>query len=122
MIRIKNAATARRRSVLLPYSRINREIGTILVREGFLAEVKEENVEGKGMLKAIIRYEKRSPVFSDVRIVSKPSLRIYIKAGTITHAERKGLQTTIVSTSKGVMTGKEAQRKGVGGELLFEIS
>lgn len=122
IIRIKNAALAKRRSVILPYSNLNKAIGKILVKENFLNDIKESEVDKKKSLVASIRYEKRESVLNSVRVVSKPSLRIYIGAGDITKIERKGLKTIVLSTSKGVLTGKEAKEKEVGGELLFEIS
>ncbi|OGH19001.1 MAG: 30S ribosomal protein S8 [Candidatus Levybacteria bacterium RIFCSPHIGHO2_12_FULL_38_12] len=119
--RIKNASLARRRSVVLPYSKLVKEIATVLVKEGFLSEVKEEKDGQKKTLIAGIRYEKRTPVFSDVLLFSKPSLRIYTAAKDIVKTSKRGRGVAILSTSKGVLTGKEAAKKGVGGELLFKI-
>lgn len=119
--RIKNAAMAHRKKVLLPYSKVTKAIGDILVREGFLTECKEELVDEKKVLHATIRYEKRTPVFTDITIVSKPSLRIYASAKTLPKKSRRGKDVTIISTSYGVMTAEEAMKKGVGGELLLTL-
>lgn len=121
IIRIKNAGLAKRKEVDLPYSNINRDIGKVLVKEGFLEEIKEEKDKNKKSLKATIRYERRSPVFSKVLVVSKPSLRIYKTAKTLADMERRGGHTILVSTSQGIMTSNQARKKGVGGEVLFEI-
>lgn len=121
VIRIKNAAMARRRSVELPYSKLCLAIAKTLVKEKYLEEVKEHAEKGKKSLVAKIAYVKRTPVFTDVTILSKPSLRVYGRATKQHELEGKGLGTTVVSTSQGVMTGKEAVKKGVGGELLFRI-
>ncbi len=121
VVRIKNATLARRKEVILPFSNINKEIGKVLVKEGFLEGIKEESEKGKKTLKAIIKYEKRTPVLTDVLIISKPSLRVYEGAKDTQAIERRGNKTIIMSTSKGVMTGKEARKKGVGGEILFTI-
>ncbi|HSX40506.1 MAG TPA: 30S ribosomal protein S8 [Candidatus Saccharimonadales bacterium] len=121
IIRVKNAAKARRIEVELPYSNINKAVLQTLTKQGFLQGVKETSVEGRKMLVATIRYEGRQPVVTDVSIISKPSLRVYSTSKNILQTQRKGRRTLILSTSKGVMTGKEAMEKGVGGEVLFAI-
>lgn len=121
LIRIKNAARARRRSVVLPYSKFNKEIARVLTKEGFLVNVKEEVQNNQKTLVAEIAYDKRLSVLTEVVIISKPSLRKYARNNDATKLAGKGLGITVVSTSQGVMTGKEAFKKGVGGELLFKI-
>lgn len=105
----------------MPYSSIVKAIAKVLVKEGFLANVTEEEVDGKKMLKAEIRYQRRKPVVTDVKVVSKPSLRVYVDAKELTARLRREAMTSVLSTSQGVMTGKQATAKGVGGELLFKI-
>ncbi len=122
IIRIKNSASARRKEVELPYSKLNKEIGKTLVKAGYLDDIKEETLEGKKTLKATITYHKRLPVLTTVRIISKPSLRVYSTSKKIPDVEKRGKRTLIVSTSNGVMTGKEAVKKGLGGEVLFAVS
>lgn len=121
VIRIKNAVSANRKRVILPYSKITKNIAEVLVRESFLSSMHEEEQEGKKILVADIAYNRRIPVFTDVRIISKPSLRMYAKAADANKLRGRGLERIIVSTSKGVMTGHEAVKKGVGGLLLFTI-
>lgn len=121
IIRIKNASLARRKQIVLPYSNINKEIGKVLQKEGFLEEVKEIKDGNKKTLQVTISYEKRNPVLSDVVIVSKPSLRVYKGADKIVGVERRGKHKVVLSTSQGVMSGADAKKKGVGGEILFEI-
>ncbi len=121
IIRIKNSAKANRKEVILPYSVINREIGKVLVKEGFLESIKEETVGNIKQLKAVIKYEKRIPVLTDVVVISKPSLRVYEPVKKILEIKKRGRRTVIVSTSKGVMTAENAQKNGVGGEVLFAI-
>lgn len=118
--RIKNAALAHRKQVVLPYSKVTKAVGEILVKEGFLNECKEEIIEGKKTLHAQIRYEKRTPVFTDIAVVSKPSLRIYIRAKALPKKSRRG-GISIVSTSIGVMTAADAVKKGIGGEVLLTL-
>ncbi|MDO8657247.1 MAG: 30S ribosomal protein S8 [Candidatus Levybacteria bacterium] len=121
IIRIKNAALAKRRELELPFSNINREIGKILVKRKILEDLNEKTTDGKKTLLARIKYIKRTPVLTDVLIVSKPSLRVYVRASKIAEIERKGFNTVVISTSKGIMTGEEARKKGLGGELLFKV-
>lgn len=121
IIRIKNSALSKRKEVILPFSNINREIGKVLVKEGFLESIKEQAVENKKELKAIIKYENRIPVLSGVIIISKPSLRVYTPSKKLSEIAKRGKRRVIISTSQGVMTSFEAQKKGLGGEVLFSI-
>ena len=121
VIRLKNAARARRRDVVLPYSKLNKAIGQVLVKQGILSSLKEESKEGKKNLHATIHFDKRLAVFTDVKVISKPSLRVYAGATDKVGLVGRGLGTMVVSTNQGVMTGKEAVKKGIGGEVLFKI-
>lgn len=121
IIRIKNSALSKRKEVALPFSNINKEIGRVLVKEGFLETIKEAEKSGKKELKAIIKYEDRIPVLTDVVIISKPSLRVYSTAKKISVIGRRGKRKVIVSTNQGIMTAFDANKKGLGGEVLFAI-
>jgi len=121
IIRIKNSAMSKRKEVILPFSNINKEIGKVLVKEGFLESIKEESKDGKKELLGVIRYEKRIPVLNDVEIISKPSLRVYSTSKKILEIGKRGRRRVIVSTSQGVMSAMDASKKGVGGEILFAI-
>jgi len=72
-------------------------------------------------LSATVKYYKRIPILTGVEIISKPSLRVYGPIEDILKIERKGNKTVVVSTSQGIMVGKEAKKKGIGGEILFAI-
>lgn len=119
IIRIKNAARAQRREIVVPFSKLTKEIGLVLVKEGFLEDVKEE--KEKNTLKIKIAYEKRTPKFYDMSVISRPSLKKYIGPKGVADIEKKGRRTLVISTSQGIMTGKEAQKKNLGGEILFAI-
>ena len=121
LIRIKNASLAKRKKIFVPYCNINKKVGQVLVKEGFLESLKEVEIDGKKVLEAVIKYERRSPVLTDVLIVAKPSLHVYTKLSEIPEIQRRGRYTIIISTSKGIMTGKEAYKKRLGGEVLFKI-
>lgn len=118
---IKNAVNAKRRETVLPFSKLNIEIAKVLIQEEFLEKVLEEILENKKMIKVKIKYDKRTPRFIDATLISKPSLRSYISAKKIHDVEKRGRKTLIISTSQGVITGKEAIKKGIGGEVLFAI-
>ncbi|HZE87267.1 MAG TPA: 30S ribosomal protein S8 [Methylomirabilota bacterium] len=120
IIQLKNAALARKKELVTPYANIKQAIAKVLIKEGFLDSVKEEMVEGKRVLHVTLRYQRRKPALTDVSLVSKPSLRIYIAAGDILRNQGRAA-TAILSTNIGVLTGKEAVKKGVGGELLFKV-
>ncbi len=119
--RIKNAAMAKRKQVKLPYSRLGQEIAEVLVQKRFLESVQEDTVDGKKVLVGKVRYENRVPVLTDILLVSKPSLRIYVGIPEIVKRKRRGMKTLVLSTNKGVLTDKEALKEKTGGELLFEV-
>lgn len=119
--RIKNAYAANRKEVIMPFSNISFAIAKTLVKHKFLSEVKTEEVDGKKILRASLRYSRRKPVVTDVHIISKPSLRVYVSALENSKTSGREAMTAVLSTSQGIMTGREAHKKGVGGELLFKI-
>lgn len=121
VIRIKNAVLARRKKFSVPSSNLIKIIAETLVKTGFLDSVKENNIDDKKVLEITLKYYKRIPSLTDVKIISKPSLRIYVTAKSLPEVYRRGKYTIILSTSNGVMTGKEAYKKKIGGELLFKI-
>lgn len=121
IIRIKNATRAGRREVALDNLKINKAICKVLVTEGFLESFETGINDNKKVIVAKIKYEKRIPNFTDVLVVSKPSLRKYATAQQIPGIQRKGRHTIILSTNKGIMTGREAIKRNVGGEVLFRI-
>ncbi len=121
IIRLKNAAAARRREVVLPYSKLNKAIGGVLVKRHLLESIKEETKEGKKQLVGVITFDKRHAAFTEVVVISKPSLRVYAGSHDEVGLMGRGLGITVVSTSHGVMTGRDAFKKGVGGEVLFKI-
>lgn len=121
LVRIKNASLAKRKEAQIPFSNMNKKILDLLAKEGFIKSSKVEEKSGKKTLKATIRYERRNPIINGIKILSKPSLRIYKDRKGISEIERRGKHVVFVSTNLGIMTGYEAKKKGVGGEVLFEI-
>lgn len=121
LTRIRNANSARKERVTVPWSRLKEAIARVIQEEGFLGEIAVDG-EGKDKhLKIQLRYNaQRTPVITGLSRVSRPSLRVYVGAQEI-QPVRRGLGTSVVSTSKGVLAGREARQQGVGGEVLCQI-
>ncbi len=120
IIQVKNAYMANRKTVTAPYANITKALGQVLVKNQLLSEVKEETIDGKRILVASLRYVRRKPAMTDVEVISKPSLRVHIDAQTLRVLLRDDA-LTVLSTSQGVMSGKDALKKHIGGELLLKI-
>jgi len=121
LTRIRNAAHGRHSDLEVPYSRIREAICRVLVAEGFLesAEAAGEGIAKKIAIK--IRYAaSREPVMHGIQRVSRPSIRRYLGATELGKKSR-GMGIEVVTTPLGVMTGREARRKRVGGEVLLRI-
>lgn len=118
LTRLRNAAMARHAAVVMPSSKMKEAIAAILVREGFVQnyEVMADGV--KKTLRVQLKYTpERTPVLTGLKRVSRPGRRVYSGRDEIPLV-LSGMGIAIVSTPKGVMTGKEARRQGVGGEVL----
>ena len=123
LTRIRNALVAGKASADIPKSRVKEEICAVLKREGYIKDFTAIQVEDRsyGTLRLTLKYQAdRSPVIQKLRRVSKPSLRVYANRKEL-RPVRNGLGIAIVSTSKGVMTGKQARAADVGGEVLCEV-
>ena len=118
LTRIRNASRARHTDVIVPASRTKREIARILKDEGFIADVAEEQAGPGRVLKLQLRYvDGKVPVVSGLKRVSKPGLRVYAAKTDIPRV-LGGLGIVIVSTSQGIMTGAQARKAQLGGEVL----
>lgn len=121
--RIRNAAHARHETVDLPWSRIKERIAKILVEEGYLQEVKRVKAKGGAgdELRIQLKFDKNNqPVISGLKRVSKPSMRVYVGVRRIPPV-RKGLGISILSTPRGIVVDREAQKAKVGGELICSV-
>lgn len=121
IIQVKNAYLANRKVISTRFSKLNFAIATLLVKNRMLSDAKEETVDGKKMITATLRYVRRKPVITSVSIVSKPSLRVYVGIEDLYRLKREEA-ISILSTSKGLMTGNDALKQKVGGEYLFKVS
>jgi small subunit ribosomal protein S8 len=123
LTRIRNAQMARHRMVEIPASNLKKRITEILYSQGYILKYKFDDADNKqGVIKIALKYKKdtREPVIRKMKRVSRPGLRQYVKATELPRVIN-GLGVAVVSTSKGVITDKEARKENVGGEVLFTI-
>ncbi len=122
LTRIRNAVAAGHRTVEIPASNLKKEMTKILFDQGYILSYKFMDDDKQGMIKIALKYDKQSqePVIKKIQRISKPGLRKYAGHDGIPRV-LNGLGISIVSTSKGLMTGKQAKKANVGGELLCYI-
>ena len=122
LTRIRNANTAKHDTVEVPASNIKKAIVQILLDEGYIKSFNVIDDNKQGIIKIALKYtDGKTPVISGLRRVSKPGLRIYSDVENMPKV-MKGLGVAIISTSKGVMTDRQARKENVGGEVLAYIS
>ncbi|MBQ0733639.1 30S ribosomal protein S8 [Aquimarina celericrescens] len=122
LTRIRNANSAQHRVVEIPASKVKKEITKILFDQGYILSYKFEDNTTQGTIKIALKYDKmtKEPVIKELQRISKPGLRKYAGSSDIPRI-LNGLGVAIVSTSHGVMTGKQARQENVGGELLCYV-
>ena len=121
LTRIRNANSAKHETVDIPASNMKKAIAQILLDEGYIASYKVIEDEKQGVIRVTLKYgENKSQVITGLRRVSKPGLRIYSNVEDMPKV-MKGLGVAIISTSKGVMTDRQARKEHVGGEVLAYI-
>ena len=122
LTRIRNSAKASHRVVEIPASNLKKEITKILFDQGYILSYKFDDSSSQGTIKIALKYNKttKESVIKKIQRISTPGLRQYAGAQEMPRI-LNGLGIAIVSTSKGVMTGKQAQRENVGGELLCYV-
>ena len=121
LTRIRNASAARHRELMLPSSRVKREIARILTEEGFIDGYSTSQDGIQEMLSLQLKYvEGRTPVVSGLKRISKPGLRVYARKTEIPRV-LGGLGMAILSTSRGIMTGSQARKLNLGGEVLCYV-
>jgi small subunit ribosomal protein S8 len=117
LTQIRNAQTARKPSITLPASKQKLAVAKVLEQEGYLGSVKKETLDGKAKLTLELKYYQDRPVIERLERVSRPGLRIFKRVDQLPVVQG-GLGVAIVSTSKGVMTNRQAKAEGHGGEVL----
>ena len=120
LTRIRNANQMRYEEVTVPASNIKKEIARILKEEGFIKDYKIVSDDVQGTIVLTLKYDKKERVITGLKRISKPGLRVYAKNDEIPKV-LNGLGIAIISTSKGIMTDKEARKQNIGGEVLAYI-
>ena len=120
LTRIRNANTMRYKEVEIPSSKVKVEIAKILKNEGFINDYKIKKNNVQDIIVLSLKYNNKERVITGLKRISKPGLRVYAKADEIPRV-LNGLGIAIISTSKGIMTGKDAKAANLGGEVLAYI-
>ena len=120
LIVMKNGGEAGKESVLLPYSKMKNAILECLQKEGYVNSVSKKVKKDQPVLEVGLIYMEEKPKIAEVERISKQSRRVYFKMKDI-HRVRNGAGLLVLSTPKGILSGKEARKEQVGGEALFRI-
>ncbi|MBR7553853.1 30S ribosomal protein S8 [Allobacillus sp. GCM10007491] len=121
LTRIRNANVARHDQLEVPASNLKKEIVDILKREGFIRDYEYIEDSKQGVLRLFLKYgQDNERVITGIKKISKPGLRVYVKADELPRV-LNGLGIAVVSTSKGVLTDKEARQQAIGGEVLAYV-
>ena len=120
LTRIRNAQQAKLLEVQMPSSKVKVAISKVLKEEGFIEDYRVQEDGAKANLFVKLRYYKGMPVIEYIKQISKPSIRTYSSSSDLPRIQG-GLGVSIVSTSKGVMTARDARKQNLGGELLVEV-
>jgi len=120
IIMMKNASLANKETVSFPYSKMKNAILACLKKEGYISDFSKKTKKGEPTLEAVLVYLDEKPKISEVERISKQSRRVYFGMKDI-HSVRNGSGILVLSTPKGILSGKEARREQVGGEALFKM-
>jgi small subunit ribosomal protein S8 len=121
LTRIRNAALARRDHALIPASKLKLEVAKILKAQGYIQKYDLVDDKRHGQIRIHLRYvQNREPVIAGLRRISRPGMRVYVAKDRIPRV-MGGLGVAVLSTSQGVLTDREARRRGIGGEVLCYV-
>ncbi|KKP85605.1 MAG: SSU ribosomal protein S8P [Candidatus Nomurabacteria bacterium GW2011_GWA1_35_8] len=120
IIMLKNASLAGKESISFPSSKIKNAIAECLKKEGYVGQVSKKVKKGFPVLEIELVYTDKTPKITEVERISKQSRRVYFKMKDI-HSIRNGSGLLVLSTPKGILSGKEARKEQVGGEALFKL-
>jgi small subunit ribosomal protein S8 len=119
--RIRNALLVKKESIKVPFSKIKMEILNVLKKHGYIKEFTKVGREPKRMIEVVLLYnEDGTPKITEIKRISKPSQRVYKKAKNL-FSPKSGYGIYVVSTSKGIMSDREARKANLGGEVLIEV-
>ncbi|MBI2626061.1 MAG: 30S ribosomal protein S8 [Candidatus Nealsonbacteria bacterium] len=117
--RIRNAQAVGKTEVSIPFSNLKFNIAQILEKNNFIGKIEKKGRKIK-TIEIALKYQDKIPAISGIKVVSRPGQRIYLSSGEI-KSVRGGYGIAIISTSKGLMTGKEARKQKLGGEILCQV-
>ena len=120
LTRVRNAVRARHKKVDVPASGLKKEITRILMEQKFITSYTTVEDAKQGMLRIILKYNDTRSVITGLRRISRPGIRRYQNAGELPRVNN-GLGVAVLSTSKGLMTDKQARKENIGGEVLFYV-
>ena len=121
LTRIRNGQSAGKVRVMMPMSKEKAAIGEVLKRQGYIRDFAVEEIEGKSQLAVLLRYFEGRPVIETLQRVSRPGLRVFKRKDALPRV-MDGLGVAIISTSKGLMTDREAREAGHGGEVICIVA
>jgi small subunit ribosomal protein S8 len=117
---IRSSSAVKKPEVTLPYSKLKEQIAMILAKQGFVGEVKKVSKGTRKFLKIVLKYDQGLPQITGAKRVSKPGQRIYEGTDGIKKVHG-GFGIAVISTSKGLMTGEEAKKHNMGGEIICQV-
>lgn len=120
LTRIKNAYLARKATVVMPASKVKVALAQVLLDCGYIEKFETQEAKPQAMLTLILKYKAKRPAMTDVKRISKPGRRLYAPSWQVPRT-LGGYGSTIISTSQGMMTDKQAKAKNIGGELICKI-
>jgi small subunit ribosomal protein S8 len=118
--RIRNAGSANHKTVEIPHSKLKYAITEILKEQGYISDCEVTPGKYQATIRVTLRYYKRLPAIKDIQRISKPGRRFYVSSDKLPRI-KNGLGIAVISTSKGVMTDKQAKKYNVGGEVLCSV-
>jgi small subunit ribosomal protein S8 len=120
LTRLRNAARSHKNEIAAPYSKMKEEIARILKQEGYIADFAVDTESKPAVVRVTMKFQQRTPALTGLKRVSKPGIRKYVGAKEVPRV-LGGMGVAILSTSRGILTGREAKKENVGGELLAVV-
>lgn len=120
LTRVRNAIMSGKKEIIVPASKMKFKVLLILKARGFIENVKKINIANKDNIKIALRYKNKIPAIQGIERVSKPGQRIYVRKKEI-KSVLSGFGIGIISTSEGLLTDKEAKKRGLGGEYICKV-
>lgn len=120
LTRIRNSQSVSHESVVVSFSKIKFEIAKVLEKEGFVGPVETKGKKTKKTMEIGLKYRQGAPAIAAIKRISRPGQRIYVKKDEV-KSVKEGYGISVISTSRGVMTDKEARKNGLGGEVICQV-